>query len=98
MDHIKDVMSGIINGLEGQQKKDGSLTIIDAWNSIVGKTIAEHTKPIHIKKKVLYVVVDQSTWVYELNQKYKKELIRLLNNEVGEESIVDMSFRVGDIH
>jgi len=98
MDHIKDVVSGLIEGIEGKQKKDGSLHIINAWGTIVGETIGKHTKPVHIKKKVLYVVVDQATWVYELNQKYKKELLRLLNKEVGEDCISDMCFRVGDIH
>jgi predicted nucleic acid-binding Zn ribbon protein len=97
MEKIKDIIENVLNKIEGKQKKENSLYIVDIWEKVVGKTIAQHTKPVFYKKKVLHVVVDQATWVYELNQKYKKELIRLINEESKEEYLKDICFKVGDI-
>jgi predicted nucleic acid-binding Zn ribbon protein len=97
MEHIKDIISSLIGELESKNKKTGTATIQQEWNNIVGEKIAEHTKPTKIKQRVLHVIVDQATWAYELNQKYKKDLVMRLNKKIGEDVIDDMFFRIGDI-
>lgn len=97
MEHIKDIVASLIGSLEEKQKKSGNTIIKECWDDIVGVKIAGHTKPIKVSKKVLYVCVDEATWAYELNQKYKKEMIEKINNTIGEGRIKDIFFRVGDI-
>ncbi|MDD5530198.1 MAG: DUF721 domain-containing protein [bacterium] len=63
---------GIKTGIE-QHK---SLLI---WNQIVGKTIATHTTPGWIKFGILFVMVDDSIWLQELE--FLKSQILLKINE-----------------
>lgn len=96
MDHIKDILSNVINAIEKHKTHDSSIFLV-AWRKIVGVDINNHTKPIRVKNRQLYVVVDSSTWVYELNQRYKQILIDKINDELKDDKINDIYFRVGDI-
>ncbi len=97
MEHIKDILTEVIQKLEKREKTDSG-KIINIWRRIVGEKIASHTKPYKFVKNTLYVYVDESTWVYELSQKYKNNLIVRLNNEIDKQKIRDIYFRVGNIH
>jgi predicted nucleic acid-binding Zn ribbon protein len=97
MEHIKDIVASLIGSLEEKQKKSGNTTIKEAWRDIVGEKIASHTKPTKVTNNVLYVCVDEATWAYELNQKYKKEMIENINAVIGAGLVKDIFFRVGDI-
>nr|MBC8473714.1 DUF721 domain-containing protein [Candidatus Omnitrophota bacterium] len=57
---------------------------------------ARHSRPTSIKRKILAIEVDSSTWLYELSTK-KRELLRELKKELKEYKIDDIRFRMGDI-
>lgn len=96
MEHIQNILTDVIKNLE-KNERAGSGKINTIWKRVVGEKIAAHTKPYRFKKNVLYVHVDESTWVYELSQKYKPTLIQRLNHELDEKYIHDIYFRVGNI-
>ena len=96
MEHISDVLSGIIETLS-KKENDSPADIGTVWRETVGETIARHTKPYRIRKNVLYVAVDSATWVYELSQKYKAALLQKLNEQKMNGTLEDIYFRVGDI-
>lgn len=56
------------------------------WPAIVGKRVAEKTKPRALIKGTLYCVVTSSAWMTELN--YQRPLIIEKINEVLESSMV----------
>ncbi|MFC1813872.1 DUF721 domain-containing protein [Thermodesulfobacteriota bacterium] len=70
------------------------------WNdrglAVVGKAIAENARPAAFKGKMLLVHVTSSTWIHEL-QFLKKDIIRKVNNALGEEQVEEIKFKIGPI-
>lgn len=56
--------------------------IVSAWEKIMGKMIANHTKEIYIKNKVLYLKLSSSVLREELSYG-KEKIISLINKEAG---------------
>ncbi|MBU1863037.1 MAG: DUF721 domain-containing protein [Candidatus Omnitrophica bacterium] len=96
MEHIKNVLSDVISDLE-KRKETLQERIFALWCTTVEENIKKHTKPIRFKKNVLYLIVDESTWAYEISQKHKSRLINQMNEELGEKKIYEIRIRVGDI-
>ncbi|OIO33882.1 MAG: hypothetical protein AUJ70_02345 [Candidatus Omnitrophica bacterium CG1_02_40_15] len=92
---IRNIINQVIKKLDtkthGQQGE-----VIQAWqNAIEPKAIA-HTKPVAIKKNILTIEVDSSTWLYMLSLKKKNTLARV-QKDLGKEKIKDIRFRMGEI-
>ena len=66
------------------------------WESAVGKAIAENARPAAFKGTMLLVHVTSSTWIHEL-QFLKKDIIRKVNDALGEEKIEEIKFKIGPI-
>jgi predicted nucleic acid-binding Zn ribbon protein len=49
--------------------------IFSKWKEIVGERIAEHTNPVRVRERILYVEVDDPIWLAQM--KYMKEEILL---------------------
>lgn len=94
-EYIKDIVDKVINRLEkkGPGKKE---KILIAWQKIAGPKAASHSRPVGIKRKVLTIEVDSSTWIYSLSLN-KREALKNLQKELKEEGIKDIRFRAGDI-
>ena len=98
MPHIKEILSDIVGSLKKDKKRGVSEKLIDAWREISGEKISAHTLPYKFKNKILYIKVDESTWAYELSQKYKALLINKINSNLKEQIIGDLIFHVGEIN
>ena len=94
-EYIKDIVGKVINRLEkkGPGKKE---KILMAWQKIAGLKAVRHSRPVGIKRKVLTIEVDSSTWFYSLSLK-KREALKNLQKELKKEGIKDIRFRMGDI-
>lgn len=92
---IKDILNKIIAKIQkhGPGRKE---KILNVWQKAVGEKAKAHSRPVTIKRKVLTVEVDSSTWLYTLNLK-KKSILDYLKKELGEDKIKDVRFRMGDI-
>ncbi len=92
---IESVLNKVIKKIkkEGPGKKE---KVISAWRKVVGDKAARHSRPANMKHKVLTVEIDSSTWFYTLNLK-KKSLLERLKKELGEETLKEIRFRMGDI-
>ncbi len=58
--------------------------VFSLWKDIVGEKMADHTKPVRINERVLYVEVDDPLWLTQL--KYMK--VDILNK-------IDMRIKKG---
>lgn len=67
-------------------------TIIQAWTSVLGKSIANYTSSLYIKNRVLYVQLSSSVLRHELQMSREKIKLRL-NEFVGKEVITEIIFR-----
>jgi predicted nucleic acid-binding Zn ribbon protein len=79
----------------GLQPRIQEQRIIDAWERMVGKAIAEMTEPVRVKNRVLQVKVTNSVWMHEL-QFHKKLIIQKLNECTGDPVVQDLWFFIGE--
>jgi predicted nucleic acid-binding Zn ribbon protein len=63
--------------------------VIESWEELMGKTISRATKKIYIKESKLYVVTSSSVVRSELHM-LRQEIVRKLNERVGEEVINEL--------
>jgi len=91
---IDKILPRALEGL-GLEKRFKESRLINAWKDLVGEQIALHTQPMGIKKKKLYVKVDNSTWVYQLTLHHKAEILDKLRQQTEEPLIKDIFFKVG---
>jgi hypothetical protein len=66
------------------------------WAQIAGEQIACHSQPDHIRFRKLYLLVDNSIWLQQL-MFLKPTLIEKINAIAGQQSIVDIVLRVGEL-
>ena len=70
--------------------------IVAAWHKAIEPGAIAHTKPAAIKKNILTIEVDSSTWLYMLSLK-KKNTLAKMQKTLGKEKIEDIRFRMGGI-
>lgn len=92
---IKEILDESLKrmGLDGKMKQSFTL---QGWNDVVGKEIAERTKPINIKGKTLFVAVVNSSWLYQLTLLHD-EIIKKLNARMGENCVKKIRFQLGPV-
>jgi len=96
MEKIQNILPGILSELKNPQKTKRQ-QLLEHWEKIAGPKIASHTKPSLGKEGKLFILVDQSTLAYELNQKHKTALLRRAQAQLGEKEIQAVYFKVGQI-
>ena len=69
----------------------------DSWPRAVGEPWAKYTQVGALRRGVLEVLVDNSTFVQELGFR-KEEILKTLRPLVPDEYITDLRFRVGPIY
>lgn len=76
----------------GLEKGLDEIRLVNAWEELVGKTVAKATKKIEIRKGVYYVWVKSPIVKNELRM-LKSGLIQSLNNYAGKVLIKDIVIR-----
>lgn len=79
-------------GLEERVKVGG---LFSRWPEIVGEKIARHATPVEYTRGILVVRVDSSTWLAELSQFMKPEIVKKVRTRSGSLAIRDIKFRLG---
>jgi len=82
---VKDLMGSFIkenNLSKGLQKME----IAEAWNTLMGKGVVSYTTKIQLQNKTLVVALSSSVLREELSYG-KEKIIKMLNEEIGEELI-----------
>jgi len=89
------ILSQLIKKLD--TKARGSIKeVVQAWQEAVEAKAISHTKPVAIKKNILTIEVDSSTWLYFLSLE-KKSILERMRKILGKEKIEDIRFRIGEI-
>jgi predicted nucleic acid-binding Zn ribbon protein len=63
--------------------------LVESWEGMVGRTINRATKNIYIRDRKLFVVLSSSVVRNELYM-LKDEIVRKLNERIGEQIITDL--------
>ena len=69
------------------------------WNSAAGRKVSRHTEAVRVDRGTLYVEVDNTVWMHQL-QMEEAELRDRLNRELkahepGQEPVRQIRFRLG---
>lgn len=75
----------------GLDAKMQELKILDVWSDCVGKTIAQYSTPVELRKNKLLVRVENAAWRFELSMK-KEEIISRLNSNFRKKLIKEIIF------
>jgi len=92
---IENIVKKVIKSLSGKGRISEE-EIKKAWEDAAGEGAAAHTKPVSIRRAVLLVNVDNSSWLYELAVK-KKELLKSLEGKTGGKKLKGLRLRIGEI-
>ena len=87
---LKDIIDKLMRayGLEHRMKE---MDVINAWPEMMGTAVANRTKELKIREKVLYVVMDSAVMRDEL-QHGKQIIIERVNERAGFQLITDICF------
>ena len=87
---LKQAIEALIDQFKIQEKLSETVVLND-WEKIVGKMIARHTKNIYIKKRILYVELDNAALRNELSYA-KTKLVLAINKSLNSEAIDEVVF------
>ncbi|MGQ9632356.1 MAG: DUF721 domain-containing protein [bacterium] len=71
--------------------------IARAWDSIVGRNIGKHARPVCLDRGILTVFVDHPTWLYQLEVDLKGSIVKAINDRIGGAIVGDIKFKVGRV-
>ena len=82
---LKEVIQDLLNAyrLRGKLKE---IKLINSWEKVMGKTIANRTSEVFIRDRILYIRILSSPLKQELHFNRTK-VIKMMNDESGEEVI-----------
>ena len=86
--HLKDLVKNLFKSYELSDKYD-AVGIVNSWEQIAGKMIAQKTKKLFINKDIMYLTVDSAPLKNELNY-HKLVLIEKVNSFAGRDLIKDI--------
>ncbi|MEK6776708.1 MAG: DUF721 domain-containing protein [bacterium] len=70
--------------------------IWSCWEEIVGPEVASKTRPEFFSGKRLFIAVEHSSWLHQLNF-LKDQLILNINRKLGFEAVSEIHLRIGSI-
>ena len=95
MIHIGNILgetySSLRTGTDGEIARIWSL-----WNSAVGDSIAENSRPASFKGTLLSINVSNSVWLQHLTF-LEAELIKKINMALGGDKVKELKFKIGSI-
>ena len=63
--------------------------LLNSWEEVMGKMIANHTKDIFVKHRQLFVTLDSAALRNELSMA-KTKIVKMMNDAAGAEVITDV--------
>ena len=92
---IKDVLKSVFLQLEKSRdicRED----VEERWKRVVGEGGFRHSRPVLLRKGVLTVRVDNSSWMQEMAMR-KRKLLKQLKTAFGKDKISEIHFKIGEI-
>jgi predicted nucleic acid-binding Zn ribbon protein len=88
---LSDILREYIREMRMENKLKET-SVVQSWESVMGKTIARYTTNIYISKGVLFVEISSSVVKNELVM-LREEIRTRLNESAGEEMITSIVFK-----
>jgi predicted nucleic acid-binding Zn ribbon protein len=91
--HIGGILAGLLQRYR-PEAEHGMLEVWRVWDRLVGEDVARNARPAAFKGSLLLVHVTSSAWLHHL-QFFKKEMVKRLNDDLGQPLVSDIKFKVG---
>lgn len=89
---LKDLITSQFEHLaKGRLSK--TLMIQKNWESAVGPLISRHSRVLYVKDETLFIGVDNSTWLNELNL-IRQCLLEQVNQILHPDKVEDLRFKI----
>lgn len=88
---LKEAIEGMLDAYKIKHKLE-EVRLIDSWERVMGKSVANRTEKIVIHNRILYITLVSATVRAELAYA-KEKIIERLNEEAGSDVIDDILFR-----
>ena len=88
---LSNIKKEVITKIAGDKYKS-FVNLYQNWKEIVGPLLAARSHPFHLKDSILYVAVENNSWLQELVLR-KPYILKQLNDKTGEE-IKDIIFLI----
>lgn len=85
---IKEAIEDAFDAMHIRQKV-AETRLIAAWENVMGKMIARHTRKIFLSKRTLFIYLDNPALKNELTYAREK-IIELVNESAGEQLVKDV--------
>lgn len=93
MELIKDIVSGLMRDLKNQKSPQGNPCLL--LKKVLTKRELGHVKFRYLRKGILGLAVDSSSWLYHLNLQ-KQELLAKIAMVKQSPAIKDIRFCIGE--
>ncbi len=88
---LKQVLHQLLDAYR-LRAKFNEAKIVDCWEQLMGKAIANRTQYIYVRNGTLYLKLTSASLKQELFYA-KEKIINLINKELGEEYVKEVVFR-----
>ena len=88
---LGEIMQELIDEMGLKPRIDGA-RVVEAWAFVAGTKINSLTQKAWFRSGKLYVKISSATWRHELHLR-RREWLRRLNKELGEEIVEEIVFR-----
>ncbi|NQT32114.1 MAG: DUF721 domain-containing protein [Candidatus Omnitrophica bacterium] len=95
--HVGGILDGLIRKWEQGTVKKGN-AVMEAFSKAAEEETKKHAKPVSLKKGVLVVIVENSSWLYELTLKKREFLKKFNESYTGKIKAKDVRFRIGSFY
>ena len=92
-DSLSDILPNVIKKFR-HSPDEQLLQVFEIWNRIVGESVSQNAQPSAFKGRLLLVEVNSSVWMHQL-QFLKEDIIRKINETMGEDVVEDIKFKIG---
>jgi predicted nucleic acid-binding Zn ribbon protein len=65
------------------------------WETTVGEFLAKHSRPVSLRRGVLHVAVLQASVRYDLERRWKRDILLRLQERYGPQKVRDVKFSNG---
>ena len=96
MEPIKSIVTNVLQDILDRRERSPGGDVESIWLRSATKKISRHTKYRFFKNGKLYINVENSAWLYELNSKKATMLKKL--KKLSKNKIIDVRFKIGDIN
>ena len=94
--HVRGIVDGLLSKLEKTTAKRAD-AVRAAWMESATDEIKKHSRPVNFKNGVLVVIVENSSWLYQLTLEKRQILEKFNEKYIGRKKAIDIRYRIGQI-